>query len=217
LSEEIDGLIESKEAELSSLRMRMDELRKEFARETAVFAREWYRETAKDYVSKYPEVTLGLSAEKIVAMKAQVNMLVKSAEKIVQSEFDNPALWWHMEPHLHESVDRYMQFADKYPEVIDRAVRRALGHLGIVLENFGFHVTVSGYTGTYYEFWFERPISGREAVPCYPHLLSWTEDMQKTIRKYDGQYVEAVKIYDEIHRLKEEKKKIEALTLWDSV
>jgi hypothetical protein len=41
--------------------------------------------------------------------------------------------------------------------------------------------------------------------------------MQKTIRKYDGQYVEAVKIYDEIHRLKEEKKKIEALTLWDSV
>ena len=217
MNEEIDGLIETKQAELSHIRSRMEELRDEFTRETAVFTREWYRETSKAYVSKYPEVTLSLSEEKITAMKAQVNVLVKNAEKIVQSEFDNPRLWWHIEPHLHESIERYLQVADKYPEVLDRALRRALGHLGIVLENFGFRVTASGYTGTYYEFWFERSTDHRETVPSYPHLLTWTPDMQETIRHYNTEYVEAVKIFEEIQLLKEEKKKIEALTLWDSV
>ena len=83
MTEEIDGLIEGKEAELSPLRVRMEELREQFKVETAVFAREWYRKTAKDYITKYPEVTLGLSAERIASMKSCVNDLVRSTQKIV--------------------------------------------------------------------------------------------------------------------------------------
>ena len=217
MTEEIDGLIEGQEAELSPLRLRMEELREQFKQETAVFAREWYRKTAKDYIVKSPEVTLGLAVERIAAMKASVNELIRNTPKIVAEELDSPGLWWHLEPHMHESVDRYLQVADKYPEVVDRAVRRALGQLGVVLEKFGFKVTTGGYTGTYHEFWFEHKNDRREVVPCYPHLLTWNDDMQETIRQYDGQYVEAVRIYEEIQRLKEEKKRVEALTRWDSI
>jgi hypothetical protein len=217
MSEEIDGLIEKKEAELAPLRSRMEALRGKFAKETVAFAIEWYRKTAKDYIVKYPEVTLNLSEEKIASMKARVNDLVRNVEKIVKAEFANPVLWWHMEPHLHDSIDRYLQVADKYPEVLDHAVRRVLGHLGVVLEDFGFRVTASGNTGTYYEFWFERPADSHETVPCYPHLLSWTDEMQDTIREYSAQYVEAISVYAQIQLLKEEKKKQEALSRWDSV
>jgi len=134
---------------------------------------------------------------------------------LVKAEFDNPALWWHLEPHLHDSIERYLQVADKYPEVLDRAVRRVLGHLGIVLEKFGFPVTASGYTGTYYEFWFDHPVDTLETVPCYPHLLSWTDEMQDIIRQYNARYVEAMKLYYEIQQLKDEKKRQKALTRWD--
>jgi len=195
----------------------MEKLRLQFAVETAVFAREWYRRTAKEYIVKYPEVTLSLTQERIAAMKADVNELSRNADRIAASEFSNPALWWHMDPHLHESVERYLQVADKYPEVLDRAVRRALGHLGVVLEKFGFRVTSNGYTGTYYEFWFEHPTGGRETVPCYPHLLTWSGDMQETVRQYEGQYLEALRIYGEIQELKEEKRRLDALTRWDSI
>jgi predicted DNA binding CopG/RHH family protein len=216
MSEKIDSLIERKEAELLPLRSRMEELRGQFTKETVDFASKWYRKTAKDYITKYPEVTLSMSEEKIAAMKDRTNELVKSAERLVKAEFDNAALWWHLEPHLHDSIDRYLQVADKYPEVLDRAVRRVLGHLGVVLEKFGFPVTASGYTGTYHEFWFEHPVVGtREIVPCYPHLLSWTDEMQGIIRQYNALYVEAIGLYNNIQRLKEEKKRQEALTRWD--
>jgi len=217
MNEKIEGLIEGKEAELSPFCVRMEELRERFKEETAVFAREWYKKTAKDYIAKFPEVALRLTADRVVAMKAGVNDLSRNASKDVGAELDDPRLWWHLEPRLHESIDRYLQVADKYPEVLDRAVRRALGRLGLVLEKFGFNVTTSGYTGTYREFWFEHKVDSHETVPCYPHLLTWTDDMQEIIRQYDRQYVEATKIYEEIQQLKEEKKKLEALTLWDSV
>ena len=217
MSKEINGLLERIEAELSSIRSRMEELKGQFIKETVDFASKWYRKTAKDYITKYPDVALNMTQEKIAAMKARVNELVKDAEKIVKRELDNPALWWHLEPHLHDSIDRYQQVADKYPEVLDVAVRRALGHLGFVLEEFGFHVTASGNKSTYYyEFWFEHQVDTRETVPCYPHLLSWTDEMQDTIRQYNAQYLDAIKLYNDIQRLKEEKKRQEALKLWDT-
>lgn len=217
MSEEIEGLITEKEAELSPLRMRMEKLKEKFARETAAFASEWYRKTAKDYIVKNPEVTLGLTVDRIASMKAGVNDLARNAEKIVKEEFANPLLWWHMEPRLRDSVEQYRQVADKYPEILDRAVRRVLGRLGVVLENFGFRVTAGGYTGAYYEFWFERSVGSHETVPCYPHLLNWTAEMQDTIKEYDVQYVQALGVYEEIQLLKEEKKKLDALSRWDSI
>ncbi len=216
MSEEVDALIERKEAELSPLLIRMDELKRQFTKQTAVFASEWFRKTAKEYITKNPEVALSLTEEKIASMKANVNELVRSAERAVQAELDNPALWWHLDPHIHESIERYRQVADKFPEVLDRAVRRVLGRLGVVLEKFGFRVTVSGYTGTYFEFWFERAGS-RGITPLYPHLLGWTEPMQESIRQYDVQFVEASEIYDQIQRLKSQKKRQDALTRWDSI
>ncbi|HMK94263.1 MAG TPA: hypothetical protein VK536_02560 [Candidatus Limnocylindrales bacterium] len=215
MSKEIDRLLEKKEAELSPFRSRMEELKGEFTEETVDFASKWFRKTARDYVTKYTDVTLSMSQQKMASMKTRVNELVKNSEKIVKGELDNPELWWHLEPHLHDSVDRYEQVADKYPEVLDRAVRSVLGHLGVVLEEFGFTVTASGNKSIRYEFWFEHSDETRETVPCYPHLLSWTEEMQDTIRRYNAQYVEALRLYGEIQQLKEEKKRQEALTRWD--
>ena len=217
MSEEIDVLIERKEAELSPLRTRMEELKGEFTEQTVDFAVEWYRKTAKEYITKYPEIALKMSEEKIANMKTKVNTLVKNTEKIVRGEFDNPALWWHQKPRLHDSINQYKQIADKYPEILDRAVRHILGQLGKVLEQFGFNVTTSSNTGAYKEFWFENSLDGKQIVPCYPHLLSWSQEMQDTIREYDAQFTKAIAIYDEIQQLKEEKKRIEALARWDSI
>ena len=217
MSEEIDTLIERKEAELLPLRSRMEELKIEFTKETVDFAFKWYRKTAKEYVTKYPEITLKMSEEKIANMKATVNELVKNTEKIVRDELDNPALWWHQKPNLHDPIDKYKQVADKYSEVLDHAVRHILGHLGIVLEKFGFNVTTKSNTGAYKEFWFEQSLDGIQTVLCYPHLLGWTEEMQDIIREYDAQFTQAIAVYNEIQQLKEEKKRQEALTRWDSV
>ncbi len=79
---EIDVQIERIEAELFPLYERMEELKCKFIKETVIFAREWYKKTIKEYISKYPEVTLNMKEAKMVLMKNQVNELVRDTENI---------------------------------------------------------------------------------------------------------------------------------------
>jgi hypothetical protein len=111
----------------------------------------------------------------------------------------------------------YEQFDDRFPETVDKAVRRALGELGRILEQFGYSVTIGGpNTWSYPEFWFECSEDSETAVrPFYPHLLQWSEQMQVTIRRYSEIYKRALALVNEIEYLKEETKKQKARDLWD--
>ncbi len=223
MSEKLDLLIQEKEAELSPIRSRMEELRLQFVNDTTKFAAKWYGETAKQYVTKNPETTLKLSREKLFQMKAKVNNLVQNAEKITKNPLSDPKVWWHLAPRKHDTSSLYDQLGDdkvgnKFPAIVDKAVRRALGELGTVLEQFGYRVTTAGALEGYYpEYWFEYPEGpDSPARPFFPHLLEWSEDMQYTIQKYSGQFKKAIVLFNEIEKLKEEKKKRQALELWDS-
>jgi hypothetical protein len=217
LNQDIDILILNEETKLQPFISHMKEVKTEFIEETTKFASEWYSNTAKKYVTKYPEITLNMSEEKIAIMKNKINKLVKDSEKIVKDELDNPDLWWHQTPHLHDSIEQYTQIADKYPEILDKAIRQALGRLGTVLEEFRFNVTISGNTGSYKEFWFEQLSNSDKTIPFYPHLIEWTKEMQDIIRKYNGQFKQAIMIYNEIQKLKDQKKKQQAMARWESI
>src|SRR3990170_5625045 len=144
----------------------------------------------------------------------------KTAGKIICEALPNPKVWWHKTPRVHESVAVYEQLGNekvgnKFPEVLDKPVRRALGELGNVLEQFGYGVTTGAFKASYPEFWFE-PKDGSDTIrPFFPHLFDWSDEMQDTIAKYDVVYKKAIVLFDEITMLKEEKKKQEAATLWD--
>ncbi len=223
MSENIEVLIQKKEAELSPLRSRMEEIRLQFVNDAAKFAAKWYNETAKQYVAKHPETTLNLSKEKLAQMKAKVTNLMQNADKITQDALSDPNVWWHLAPRKHDSPSLYDHLGDdqvgnKFPAIVDKAVRRALGELGTVLEQFEYRVTTSGALERYYpEFWFEYP-EGPDlpARPFFPHLLEWSQDMQYTLQKYSGLFKKAIVLFNEIEKLKEEKKKRQALELWDS-
>ncbi|MCW3996911.1 MAG: hypothetical protein NWE98_12280 [Candidatus Bathyarchaeota archaeon] len=217
MSVNLDGLIEQKESQLLPYLKRMEQLKTRFITQTAAFASEWYKKTAKEYFAKYLNVTLKLKEEQISQMKMEVNELIDDAEKNVKQELDNPEPWWHLKPHIHESIDQYLQVADKYPIVIDRPVRRVLGRLGLILEKHGYNITVQGKRGSYPEFWFENAQETAEVMPYYPHLLKWSEDMTETIREYHNQYLKASALFMEIQDLKQEKKRQEALNRWNSL
>jgi len=215
---EIDVQIERIEAELFPLRERMEELKCKFIKETVIFAKEWYKKTTKDYISKYPEVTLSMKEEKMARMKNHVTELVRDTENFVRDELEKPTLWWHQRPRLHDSIEQYQQVADKYPEILDRAVRYALGRLGLILEEYGFNVATIGNRGSFVEFWFDHPFGADSAsVPYYPHLLKWSEEMQDIIHEYNAQYLKAIVIFDKFQSLKDEKKRQQAMNRWDSI
>jgi hypothetical protein len=216
-SKEFNFLIKKKTDEYQPLLGRMEELRLQFVNEVVIFAAKWYEETARLYVAKHSEITLNMSKEKLASMKACVNNLIRNAEKTVTSALSGAEVWWHMAPTKNSQQSMYEQFDNRFPETVDKAVRRVLGELGGILEEFGYSVTVGGSNKwSYPEFWFESSKDPETAVrPFYPHLLQWSEQMQVTIRRYSEIYKRALALVNEIEYLKEETKKQKARDLWD--
>jgi predicted DNA binding CopG/RHH family protein len=75
VADDFDTLIKEKEAELKPLTEGMEGLKHQFISETANFAAKWFEGKAKEYVTKYPEITLNLSKERLAEMKVKVNSL----------------------------------------------------------------------------------------------------------------------------------------------
>jgi len=88
----------------------------------------------------------------------------------------------------------------KFPAKIDTPVRRALGELGVILEQFVFRITViSALKTSFPEFWFRAPEDPMaDTHPFYPHILAWSEEMQYIIRCYNAQFKQAIVLYKEI-------------------
>ena len=223
MAADIDALVAAKEKELTPFCQRMEELRKQFFADTTKFAAKWFQDTAKDYVIKYPERTLSFTREKIAFMKASVSALSENAEKIVTAALSNPDFWWHQDPQLHDDFSQYEvlgneQVGNRFPQKIDNPIRRALGELGAVLNQFGFDIsTRPADKETYPEFWFSYPNGeGTAAQPYYPHLLVWSEEMQETMHKYSNLFRQAIVVFNEIQTLKDEQQRRKASELWDS-
>jgi hypothetical protein len=219
---DLDLMIQKKEAELQPFLSRMEALRLQFVDDTAAFAAKWYEIAAKEYVTKYSEIFLKLTKEKLADMKAQVNALSKNAGKTVTNILSTPDLWWHQAPKLHDSFTQYeklgnAQIGYKFPEKIDKPVRVALGQLGVVLERFGFNVTTNrALKAAYPEFWFTPRWGTGETRPYYPHTLIWSDEMQDTLQKYNTLFKQAIVMYNQIQKLKDEKEQQQAGDLWDS-
>ena len=198
----------------------MDNLSQRFIDDTTRFAAAWFESKTFEYATKKPEITMKLGKEWLAQMKVQVTALSRNAGHIVSNALSDPAAWWHRNPHVNEPVGAYEQLGNdkvgnKFPEVLDKPVRRALGELGNILGQFGYGVTTGNQASAYPEFWFERDETGA-IRPFFPHLLVWSKEMQDTIIEYDGVYKRAIMLFDEITKLKEEKKRQEAAALWDS-
>jgi hypothetical protein len=223
MSEDLDLIIRVDEEKLQPLLKQMETLRLQFIVDTTKFAAKWYMKTVKEYITKYPEVTLNMSDENLAEMKAKVNQLTENADLIVNRALSNPKVWWNLEPQLHDAFSQYEQLGNdqignKYPQKVDTPIRYALGELGKVLEQFGFNVATKKFSkDNYPEFWYSCEENNELKVqPYYPHLLTWSQEMQETLQKYNKLFTQAIKISNEIQILKEEKKKRKAASRWDS-
>ncbi len=221
--EGLDLLIKQKELQLNPLRTQMEEIRQQFVEDLIVFSITWYQDTAKQYVIKYSEITFNLKKENLAEMKNKVNNLAKESIWITKKVLSNPRIWWHLEPNTYDTFTQYDQLGNdaignKFPEKIDNPVRQVLGELGNILEQYGYRVTTNpNMKSSYPEFWFYTPEGIRkETHPYYPHLLEWSEQMQQDIQKYNNLFKQAIQLYIQIQKLKDEKKQRQASQLWDA-
>jgi len=221
MSETLENIIKTKESELLSLCKVMQEIKLRFINETTLFAAEWYEKASKQYVTKYSDITLTLSMDKLAALKKKVKILRQEANIFVEKALSEENIWWHESPDLHASVSQYdllgnQQVGSKYPDIVDGAVRFALGELGVILEEFGYNVATSVSFKPYQEFWFHSEQDKKTRFrPYFPHSLDWSEGMQQAIREYSEVFRKSISLLGEIQAAKEEIKKKQIMDLWD--
>lgn len=212
--------IEEKEKELKVLFKEMEEIKQQLIEDIIEYAEKWYEETAKQFITKYPDISLNLSNQEFSNFKRKIRQLVSDSKKIVEKALSQKGIWWHEQPDLHASISLYQQLGNqdvgnKYPEVLDNPIRNALGELGNILEEFGFKITTNPVYQTYKEFWYHKK-DEKIISPYFPHLFDWSESMKQTLQEYNRLFQQGLLILQEIQMIKDEEKRKLALHLWDS-
>jgi len=221
MTETLENIIKTKEKELLSLFKVMEEIKLSFISKTILFTAEWYEKASKKYVTKYSDITLSLSIDELEDLKKKVKTLKKEASTFVEKALSAKNIWWHENPDLRASISQYdllgnKQVGSKYPEGVDKAVRFALGELGVILEEFGYNIATSVSFKPYQEFWFYTEQDQKAHFrPYFPHSLDWSDEMQETMVKYSEAFKKAISTLGEIQAIKEEVKRRRIMDLWD--
>jgi hypothetical protein len=221
MSENLEETLAIKESELLSFCSKMQEIKLQFINETSRFAAKWYEDTVRQYIIKYPDISLNLPTHCFGDLKAKTGRLVACSKEISEKRLSQSGNWWHEKPELHTAINQYdnlgnEQVGNKYSEVIDRSVRVILGELGIILEEFGFNVRTTTTQGPHHqEYWFQKT-EERTTSPYFPHMLEWSKPMQENLEEYNQLYKIAMLKLQEIQTIKDEIKRRKIIDLWDS-
>ncbi len=221
MGEKLEETLATKESELLSLRSEMQKIKLQFVNDTSQFAAKWYEDTARQYITKYSDTSLKLPTQRFGDLKAKVRRAVADSKEISERALSQPGIWWHEKPELHTADTQYdhlgnQQVGDKYSEVIDSAVRVALGELGIILEEFGFNVRTTVTHGAHHqEYWFQRS-EEKTTSPYFPHMVEWSKAMKETLQEYNQLYKQALLKLQEIQMIKDEIERRKIIDLWDS-
>ena len=222
MAESIDTATINEQKELQSRKLEMEEVRQQFIKASAIFIAQWFNVTAKQYVCTDSQNTLELGRDRLSSMKFKLKNLTENAEKIVNEHLADQSLWWHLSFKGEDaSASSYLQYGNKCPAIIDKPIRKALGKLGVILEEYGYDVTTKtgGPARDDISVWNNKnespyPIN---PVPYYPNSVDWSMDMKNIMRKYNEIYKQAYDTYSSIKHLQQSKLNKQAADLWDSV
>jgi hypothetical protein len=220
MTESVYSSIDNLQKQLELNKLEMEEIRKQFIEASAVFIANWYSLTAKNHVLKDAQNTLRLGRDKLSSMKIKLRSLVDDSKKIANEFLDEHSLWWHLAPKIeNNNASPYLQCGHKCPEIIDKPIRKALGKLGIILEEYGYNVNTKGGNGDDVSVWNNKNISPypTNPVPYYPDNCDWSKEMRDIMRSYDENYKKAYSAFSGIKLLNQSKLDKQAVDLWNSI
>jgi len=192
-----------------------------FLKATGDFFANWYTSTAKHYVISDSQNTISLGKDKLAQLKVKLKDLSDNAEKYVSEFLSADSLWWHLSENEKDTfVSSYLQSGSKLPEIIDQPIRKALGKLGVLLEEYGYNVaTKAGSYGDEVSVWNNKNVSPYPTNPAayYPDSLDWSLDMKALMKRYEELCKLAHEALSNIKRFQKSKIDKQASELWDSI
>jgi hypothetical protein len=214
-------VISNEQEKLAKYKIEMQTVRQQFIKATVTFFANWYNSATRHYVISSSKNTISLGKDQLAQLKVKLKNLTDNAEKNVDEFLSADSLWWQLSPKDGDNfVSVYSQYGHKCPEIIDQPIRKGLGKVGVLLEEYGYNVaTKAGSYGDEVSVWNNKNVSPYPSnpVPYYPDSLDWSSDMKTLMKRYDELCKQANEACSNIKRFQQSKIDKQAADLWDSV
>jgi hypothetical protein len=205
-----DALIAAKESEISALRQEMEPIRLRIITEAARSVEAWYPKRAKEIVTAEPKIAEALGTDGLREMKREVEDLVSRAKELAAEALNAPSLWWHTQnpppikspenSGIYRVGDLYLSKQGMNPPALSKPFDTLISALGAIIYSRGFMKT--GPSGHYYV-----------ANTGHP----WSSELQTALTDYSHKVSSGVKMLEAIESLREQKRKVSVVDLWDSL
>ncbi len=217
----IDAAISNQQEKLVKYKIEMQTVRQLFMKATSVFFANWCESAARHYIISESQNTIRLGKDKLIQLKVKLKDIIDNSEKNVNELLSADSLWWQSSLKEGDNfVSAYSQYGSKCPEKIDHPIRKGLGKLGVLLEEYGYNVaTKAGSYGVEISVWNNKNVSPYPSnpVPYFPDSLEWSSDMKVLMKRYDELCKQANEAISNIKRFEQSKIDKLAADLWDSV
>jgi hypothetical protein len=216
--------------ELEKLKSQMETTRHEFMVIATDYLKPRYMKIVSRLIRDKSHLAAALSDEQLKSLKLSVKSLEESSKEIIEEEFSNPALWWHLRDK--ECIDKYHDYhkiwdfkAAEIPTLIKKALKYAVGKIGPSLSELGFARLNDGHSvrgNDYIPIWKNDDRPGNpdiyiRSAPFYPHDLPWDESLRSSIEKYNDLLDETTVILSTLNQLKRQKSEVQASDRWESL
>ena len=133
----IDLAISIEREKIEKFKMEMQTVHQQFIKAAGAFFAIWYNLIARQYVIGGSQNTLSLGKDKLALLKAKLKDLIDNSEKCANDFLSDNSLWWHLSPNDEKiGASAYLQYGSKVPEIMNQPIRKGLGILGVLLEEW---------------------------------------------------------------------------------
>lgn len=216
---EIEAQVQRTEEEIRQLVPLMEEQATAFRQAAVSFARDWMRQTVEASVQANHERARKVEEQTLRSLKARLSEELDNAASNVEGILGDESLWSHRAVTDVRKVGERFRYGPGSTGLhsareISEAVRRVISFIGVPLVESGFAETDRGATGR-----SDWRVNERGGPPRLLYSFGFEEspEMRSALHGYAKLHHQLASACDQLAKLVDEKNRVEAKNLWDSL
>jgi|GEM_PF-2579137 len=204
-----DQKIENIEGQINELRNKMEEICRDFIKETKEFVVIWSKEEVENAVVSMPDKVKEYGEENLKKMKADLQNFLTKVPKLVDKYIDNEELWAHrgqLPEDINQKPFSYHDVEWRDPDKFEKTIKILFGYVGEILQKHGFLKEGS-----------EWRIDNIKEKPEYQYGFTMPEKMKSTFHHYKKIYYELMRLDEDLKSTRRGKEKAKTRNLWEKI
>lgn len=204
-----DQKIEDTERQINELRNKMEEICRDFIKETKEFVVIWSKKEVENAIISVPDKVKEYGEESLKKIKADLQNFLTKAPESVDKYIDNEELWAHRGQLPEDINQKTMSYFDekwRHPDKVEEAVKILFGYAGEILQKHGFLEEGGAWR-----------IGNIKERPEYQYGYIMSENMKSVFDYYKKMYYDLMRLDTELKSTKRQREKAKIRNLWEKI